>query len=135
MEDPKMTTHMRAFTIETDDPKVEAIMANMSRICAVSAAFDIRKHITDLINNKQALLSGAMGFSVTPEIFEHMKDSVVGWAMCVQEELQNRGLVDEEGKPILVMEEHLTVKDFPSGQEEQVLEEPQESQDDPAKTH
>ena len=132
MEDPKMTTHMRAFTIETDDPKVEAIMANMSRICAVSAAFDIRKHITDLINNKQALLSGAMGFSVTPEIFEHMKDSVVGWAMCVQEELQNRGLVDEEGKPILVMEEHLTVKDFTA---DQVLAEPQESQDDPAKTH
>ena len=126
---------MRAFTIETDDPKVEAIMANMSRICAVSAAFDIRKHITDLINNKQALLSGAMGFSVTPEIFEHMKDSVVGWAMCVQEELQNRGLVDEEGKPILVMEEHLTVKDFPSGQGEQVLAELQEAQDDPAKTH
>ena len=72
MEDPKMTTHMRAFTTETDDPKVEAIMANMSRICAVTAAFDIRKHIVDLMNNKQALLSGAMGFSVTPEIFEHI---------------------------------------------------------------
>ena len=77
-------------------------------------------------------MSGAMGFSVTPEIFEHMKDSVVGWAMCVQEELQNRGLVDEEGKPILVMEEHLTVKDLTA---DQVLAEPQESQDDPAKTH
>lgn len=135
MEDPKMTTHMRAFTIETDDPKVEAIMANMSRICAVASAFDIRKHITDLMNNKQALLSGAMGISITPEVFQHMKDSVIGWAMCVQEDLQNKGLVDEEGKPILVMEEHLTVKDFPSGQEEQVLAEPQESQDDPVKTH
>ena len=132
MEDPKMTTHMRAFTIETDDPKVEAIMANMSRICAVSAAFDIRKHITDLMNNKQALLSGAMGISITPEIFQHMKDSVIGWAMCVQEDLQNKGLVDEEGKPILVMEEHLTVKDFTA---DQVLAEPQEVQDEPAKTH
>lgn len=132
MEDPKMTTHMRAFTIETDDPKVEAIMANMSRICAVSAAFDIRKHITDLMNNKQALLSGAMGISITPEIFQHMKDSVIGWAMCVQEDLQNKGLVDEEGKPILVMEEHLIVKDFTA---DQVLAEPQEVQDEPAKTH
>ena len=110
-------------------------MANMSRICAVSAAFDIRKHIVDLMNNKQALLSGAMGISITHEVFQHMKDSVVGWAMCVQKELQNKGLVDEEGKPILVMEEHLTVKDFPSGQEEQVLAELQEAQDDPAKTH
>ena len=123
---------MRAFTIETDDPKVEAIMANMSRICAVSAAFDIRKHITDLMNNKQALLSGAMGISITPEIFQHMKDSVIGWAMCVQEDLQNKGLVDEEGKPILVMEEHLIVKDFTA---DQVLAEPQEVQDEPAKTH
>ena len=135
MEDPKMTTHMRAFTIETDDPKVEAIMANMSRICAVTAAFDIRKYITDLLNNKQALLSGAMGITMSPEVFQHLKDSAVGWAMCVQEELQNKGLVDEEGKPILVMEEHLTVKDFSSGQEEQVLAELQESQNDPVKTH
>ena len=133
MKDPEINTHMRAFTIETDDPKVQAIMANMSRICAVNAAFDIRKHIADLYKNKAAMLSGALGVTMTPEVFQHMLDSAAGWAMCVQEELQNKGLVDEEGKPIIVMEEHLTIEDILP--EEGATAEPSEEEPNPETTH
>lgn len=122
MTDVNITSHARAFTIETDDPKVKAIVVNMSRICAVNAAFDIRNHIADLYKNKEAMLSGALGVTMTPEVFQHLVDSTVGWAMCVQQELQDKGLVDEEGKPIMVMEEHLTIEDF--AQEEKLGAEP-----------
>lgn len=117
MTDVNITSHARAFTIETDDPKVKAIVVNMSRICAVNAAFDIRNHITDLHKNKEAMLSGALGVTITPEVFQQMLDSTAGWAMCVQQELQDKGLVDEEGKPIMVMEEHLIIEDFVNEQE------------------
>lgn len=117
MTDVNITSHARAFTIETDDPKVKAIVVNMSRICAVNAAFDIRNHIADLYKNKEAMLSGALGVTIPPEVFQHLVDSTAGWAMCVQQELQDKGLVDEEGKPIMVMEEHLIIEDFAQEQE------------------
>ena len=117
MTDVNITSHARAFTIETDDPKVKAIVVNMSRICAVNAAFDIRNHITDLYKNKEAMLSGALGVTITPEAFQQMLDSTAGWAMCVQQELQDKGLVDAEGKPIMVMEEHLVIEDFVNEQD------------------
>ena len=129
MSDVNITSHARAFTIETDDPKVKAIVVNMSRICAVNAAFDIRNHIADLYKNKEAMLSGALGVTIPPEVFQHLVDSTVGWAMCVQQELQDKGLVDAEGKPIMVMEEHLVIEDIFSE------EEPSEVQPDPANTH
>ena len=128
MSDVNITSHARAFTIETDDPKVKAIVVNKSRICAVNAAFDIRNHITDLYKNKEAMLSGALGVTITPEVFQQMLDSTAGWAMCVQQELQDKGLVDAEGKPIMVMEEHLVVEDFVNEQEP-------DPEPDPAKTH
>ena len=128
MTDVNITSHARAFTIETDDPKVKAIVVNMSRICAVNAAFDIRNHITDLYKNKEAMLSGALGVTITPEVFQQMLDSTAGWAMCVQQELQDKGLVDAEGKPIMVMEEHLVVEDF-------VEEQDSVAEPDSAKTH
>lgn len=128
MPDVNITSHARAFSIETDDPKVKAIVVNMSRICAVNAAFDIRNHIADLYKNKEAMLSGALGVTIPPEVFQHLVDSTAGWAMCVQQELQDKGLVDEEGKPIMVMEEHLVIEDF--APEEKLGAEP-----DSPKTH
>lgn len=128
MTDVNITSHARAFTIETDDPKVKAIVVNMSRICAVNAAFDIRNHVADLYKNKEAMLSGALGVTITPEVFQQMLDSTAGWAMCVQQELQDKGLVDAEGKPIMVMEEHLIIEDF--AQEQEPVAEP-----DSPKTH